>query len=213
MRYRLGLCVVLAVAPLAAQPAIDTGGVLNGASYSPAGLPNSAIAQGSVFVVKGKNLGPSSIVSAVFPVQATLAETSATVTVSGTTVSPLMIYTLASQVAMLMPSSTPTGSGTITITYNGQTSAPAPVQVAATNFGILTLNTGGSGPAVVTDANYGVISLTHAASPGQALVLWGTGLGKISADETQPPPQGNVGPKPTVWVGTRSPRAGRSSRP
>ena len=116
MRYRLGLCVVLAVAPLAAQPAIDTGGVLNGASYSPAGLPNSAIAQGSIFIVFGKNLGPASIVSAGYPLSTTLAETSATVTVNGTAVSPVMIYTLASQVAMVMPSSTPAGRGTFTIT-------------------------------------------------------------------------------------------------
>jgi hypothetical protein len=48
-----------------------------------------------------------------------------------------------------------------------------------------------------------VISLTHAASPGQTLILWGTGLGKISADETQAPPQGNVGPQPIVWVGSQ----------
>jgi len=203
MRYLLGLCSVLAVAPLAAQPVINTGGAVNAASYSPAGLPNSAIAQGSIFIVFGQKLGPASIQYTGFPLQTTLAGTSAKVTVNGTTVSPLMIYTLASQVAMLMPSSTPVGSGTITITYSGQTSAPVALQVAATNFGIFAVNTAGSGPAVVTDANNGYISLTHAASPGQVLVLWGTGLGKISADETQPPPQGNVGTKPTVWVGSQ----------
>ena len=203
MRYVLGLYAVLAVAPLTAQPVIDSGGVVNAASYSPAGLPNSAISQGSIFIVFGNNLGPASIVSASFPLPTALAGTSATVTVNGATISPIMVYTLASQVAMVMPSSTPTGNGTITITYNGQTSPAAAVQVVAASFGVFTLNQGGSGPAVVTDANNGVTSLTHAAAPGQTLVLWGTGLGKISTDETQPPPQGNVGPKPTVWVGSQ----------
>ena len=32
-----------------------------------------------------------------------------------------------------------------------------PVQIAATNFGIFTVNQGGSGPGVVTDANYAYI--------------------------------------------------------
>ena len=204
MRYVLGLCAVLAVAPLAAQPVINTGGAVNGASYSPVGLANSAIAQGSIYVVFGRNLGPASLVTATtYPLSTTLAGTSAKVTVNGTTVNQIMLYTMATQVAMVMPSTTPTGSGTITITYNGQPSAPVALQVAATNFGIFAVNTAGSGPAVVTDANNGYISLTHAANPNQTLVLWGTGLGKISADETQPPPQGNVGTKPTVWVGSQ----------
>ena len=203
MRYVLGMCAVLAAMPLAAQPVINTSGAVSAASYSPVGLPNSAIAQGSVFIVFGKNLGPASIVSASYPLSSTLAGTSAAVTVNGTTVSPPVIYTVAGQVALLMPSSTPTGSGTIAITYSGQTSPPVAVQVTAANFGILTVNQGGSGPAVVTDANYVVITPTHAATPGQSLIAWGTGLGKIAADETQPPPQGNVGTKPTVWMGSQ----------
>lgn len=184
-------------------PHVNTGGAVNAASYSPVGLANSAIAQGSIFNVFGKNLGPATIQYTGFPLSTTLAGTSAKVTVNGTTVAPLVIYTLATQLAMVMPSSTPAGAGTITVTYNGTTSAPVAVQVVATNFGIFTVNQAGSGPAVVTDANNGYNSLIHAARPGQTLVLWGTGLGKISADETQPPPQGNIGPKPTVWVGSQ----------
>jgi uncharacterized protein (TIGR03437 family) len=198
------LCALWAVTPLAAQPVIRAqAGVVNAASYSSPGLPNSGIAPGSVFVVIGQNLGPSSAVSTNFPLSSVLGGTSAQVTINGVTVSPLMIYTSASQVAMLMPSSTPTGAGTIAITYNGQTSSSVAVQVVGASFGILTLNQGGNGPAVVTDANYAVISLTHAATPGQTLTLWGTGLGKTSADETQAPPQGNVGSQPAVWVGSQ----------
>jgi len=200
---RLWVWCVLAGVPLAAQPVINPSGAVNAASYAQAGQPNAAIAQGSIFIVFGKNLGPASLVSAGFPLRSELAGTSASVTVNGTSVQPLMIYTLSSQLAMLMPSTTPTGAGTITVTYNGQTSAPIAVQVAAASFGIFTVNQGGSGPAVVTDANYAYTTLTHAANPGQTLVLWGTGLGKISADETQAPPQGNVGTKPTVWVGSQ----------
>jgi len=103
MRYVLAMCAALAVVPLAAQPVITPGGVVNAASYSAVGLPNSAIAQGSIFIVFGKNLGPATIATWSFPLSTTMAGTSATVTVNGTTVSPLMIYTVAGQVAMLMP--------------------------------------------------------------------------------------------------------------
>jgi uncharacterized protein (TIGR03437 family) len=195
---------MMAALPLAAQPVIRTqAGVVNAASYASPGLPNSGIAQGSVFVVIGKNLGPASTVYANFPLSRVLAGTSAQLTINGATVAPLPLYTSATQVAMLLPSSTPTGSWMITVTYNGQTSVAAAVQVVAASFGILTLNQGGIGPAVVTDADYSVISLTHPASPGQVLTLWGTGLGEIAADETQAPPQGNVGPQPLVWLGSQ----------
>jgi hypothetical protein len=53
----LSLYVLMAALPLAAQPVIRAqAGVVNAASYSSPGLPNSGIAQGSVFVVIGKNL-------------------------------------------------------------------------------------------------------------------------------------------------------------
>src|SRR5215469_1447824 len=139
--YVCGLCALWAVTPLAAQPVIRAQArVVNAASYSSPGLPNSGIAPGSVFVVIGQNLGPPSAVSTNFPLSSVLGGTSAQVTINGVTVSPLMIYTSASQVAMLMPSSTPTGAGTIAITYNGQTSSSVAVQVVGASFGILTLN-------------------------------------------------------------------------
>lgn len=193
----------LVIQSLAAQPVITSSSAVNAASYSPAGLPKSAIAPGSLFTVFGKNLGPATLVSATsYPLTTTLAGTSAQVIMNGAALAPIMIFTSSGQVAMLMPSSTPAGSGTISITYMGQTSPPVPVLVGPAGFGIFTLNQAGSGPAVVTDAGYAAITLLHPAGPGQTLVLWGTGLGPISADETQAPPQGNVGSQPIVWVGT-----------
>ena len=50
----LTLCAELMVY---AQPTINAGGTLNAASYAYQGLPNSSIAQGSIFVVFGTNMG------------------------------------------------------------------------------------------------------------------------------------------------------------
>jgi len=61
---------LLLVAPvlspgLQAQPVID--GVLNAASYAVPGLPHSDIAQGSMFVVFGQQLGPAALQQANAP--------------------------------------------------------------------------------------------------------------------------------------------------
>jgi hypothetical protein len=102
-----------------------------------------------------------------------------------------------------MPSTTPIGAGSVTLTYNGVTSEPEPVHISSSGFGIFTLNEGGSGPAVVTDANYSPITLTHAAQPGQTLILWGTGLGPVHSGDTLPPAVGDLSTPVTVYVGTQ----------
>jgi uncharacterized protein (TIGR03437 family) len=206
MRNALKIVILgmLTAALVAAQPAVGTGGVLNAASYAFQGLPNSAIAQGSIFVVFGTGLGPTppsgkAATYATFPLPTVLPAngTSISVTVNGTTVQAYMIYTTPTQIAAVLPSNTPAGTGTLTVTYNGQTSAPAPITVAATAFGIFAINQKGSGPAVVQNfvspTKLPVNSLTTPANPGQTLQLYGTGLGAVTFNETEPAQAGNVG--------------------
>ena len=72
-----------------AAPTIAQNGILNGGSYALPGLPNSGIAQGSIFVVFGQELGPATLVqvsSFPLPTSQGLAGTSIRVTVGGTTV-------------------------------------------------------------------------------------------------------------------------------
>lgn len=204
MKLTLAICATLSAGLLGAQPVINSGGIVNAASSASPGLPNSAIAQGSIFVIYGQNLGPAQLLKAsAFPLPTTLSGTSVEATVNGKKVAAFMLYTWTTQVAAVLPSNTPTGQGTITVTYNGRTSAPEPVQVASNGFGIFTLNQGGTGPAVVTDTNFQVITLTHAAQPGQTLVLWGTGLGAIKTRDDMPPPVGDFSAPATVWVGSQ----------
>ncbi len=176
-----------------AQPSIGVGGVVNAASFSYQGLPNSAIAQGSLFSVFGANMGSSSGASATtFPLTANLDDgtgktTSLAITVNGTTTNALMIYARHDQINAVLPSNTPVGTGTITVTYNGQTSATQPITVVKTSMGMFTVNQGGSGPGVVTDANFKLITRTNSAKPGQTLILWATGAGPVTFDESRPP--------------------------
>ncbi len=169
--------------------------VTNAASNITAGLPNAGIAQGSIFTLFGTNLGPGTISIAQSAFQNTsLSGTSIGVTVGGTTVAPLMYYTSATQVSALLPSNTPVGTGTITVTYNGQVGLASPITVVQNNLGIFTYSQDGQGAGIVTNPDYTLVSVTRAANcgapltacgaanPGDTLVLWATGLGPVSND-------------------------------
>jgi uncharacterized protein (TIGR03437 family) len=199
---------------LAAAPTVSN--VQNATTNIPQGLPNAQIAQGSLFVIKGSGLGPADIVIASPAFQTTtLSSTSVAVTAGGTTVNAPMYYTSASQIAALLPSSTPTGTVTLTVTYNGQTSAPAQFTVVQFGFGVLTLDSSGQGPAIVSFSNYSLVSaaiagncgppltLCGAANPGDTLFLWGTGLGPVSGNELSGSGLGQDMPNlpVTVWLG------------
>jgi len=207
--------LVFAVVPrLSAAPAITK--VVNAASNTDPRMPNGGIAQGAIFVVYGSGLGPANIVVATAAFQSTsLSNTSVTISVGGATVNAPMYYTSASQVAALLPSKTPTGAGTVTVTYNGQTSAAAPVNVVTSNLGILTIDSSGTGQALVTYPDYSLVSPAKAANcggpnttcgaanPGDTLTLWGTGLGPVNGDDVSGAGLGvNMPDLPLkVWLG------------
>ncbi|HTS65988.1 MAG TPA: hypothetical protein VMH28_28395, partial [Candidatus Acidoferrales bacterium] len=202
------------VLPVATGPIVAS--VTNAASYIDPGLPNGPIAQGSIFVVKGNNLGPANLSIAPNPFQsATLNGTSAAVTINGTTVAALMYYTSTQQVAALMPSNTPAGAGTITLTYNGQPGPATPIRVVASNPGLFTVTSDGEGAGVVTYADYSLVSATKAANcggvnttcgaanPGDALIIWATGLGPVNGSDASGAGLGvNMTSLPlSVWLG------------
>ena len=187
-------------AVLTAAPSIA--GVYNAASWIPPSLPNSGIAQGALFTVTGTGLGPGTLVeqgSYPLPTTVGLAGTTIQVKVGSVTEACIMVYTVATQVAAILPSATPAGSGTLTLTYQGGTSSFA-ITVLAADFGTFTLNEGGTGPGVFTDASYNVITMVNAAHPGETLILWGSGLGAVTGDETEPPVQVDLGTGVQVFV-------------
>jgi len=89
------------------------------------------------------------------------------VTVEGTKVNAPLYYTSAGQVAALLPSNTPTGTGTIMVTYNGRSSPPTtPITVVANNVGVFTVGSDGQGPAIVTYPDYSLVSPAKDATCG-----------------------------------------------
>lgn len=158
--------------------------ILNNSSLIAQGLPNYGIPPSSLFVVTGASLadpGDPVLQSSAEPgISSTLNGASITVSVNGVTTNPGLYYTSPRQLAGVLPASTPVGVGTFTVTYRGQTSAPAPIEVVPTALGINTYN-GDLG--VATDAVTGaLLTYSNSASPGQAIILWSTGLGANPAD-------------------------------
>jgi uncharacterized protein (TIGR03437 family) len=181
------------VSAAVAQPVIRSSTpVLNSASYIGPELvgSGSGIAQGSIFALWGSGFGdPDSFSSATtFPLKTTLGGVSAQITVAGTTTKAIMLNVYyGEQINAILPSATPVGTGTITVSYGGQTSAPAPIVVAPNSFGIYAANSEGLGEAAATDPQFNKNSIINTFHPGDTVILWGTGLGPVTWDETADP--------------------------
>jgi len=180
----------------AGVPAITSGGIVNATGYQ------AKLAPDTVFVIFGNNMGPSQLQAGTPNYQTNLGGTSISFTpaAGGSAIPAKMIYTYATQVAGLLPSSITPGTYSVTVTYNSLTSAPQNVTVVARSFGIATSNSAGTGTAQATIGNVnGGLSLTRFTSsatsfggynwtltpahPGDAIVLWGTGGGADPAND------------------------------
>lgn len=183
------LCAVAAVA----QPSI--GGIVNAASYAQAPVGNNIVAEGAIFVIFGTGMGPSTLVApSSLPLPTSLPDangTSVSVSSGGQKIAAYMVYSSAGQVAAIMPSNTPAGPASVTVTFNGKTSAPSKILVAKSALGVFTRNSQGNGPAIAQIArsatDVSVNALTNSAQGGDTMVIYGTGLGAISGADNVPP--------------------------
>jgi len=164
-------------------------GLANNYSGTKAGLPNYGISPGSLFIIAGSELATSSNTAEAFPLTTTLNGTSVSVTVNGVTTRPTLYYVLPTQIGAVLPEATPIGTGTLTVTSSAGTSQPAPIQVVQSDFGILTDNGAGFGPAAAFDTNYTRITVSHPATSGQLVVFWGTGVGPDPKNDDSTEPQ------------------------
>ena len=174
----------------------------NSADYS------TTIAQGSLFVVFGAELGPANLMQfSTFPLPNVLYGTSVTVTSGSTTLNCPMVYTSSNQVAAVLPSNTPVGLAEVAVTYNGikGTIEPsAPATVVQSSVGTYTTTESGWGTGVFTAPDGSVITLANAAKPGEIVTAWATGLGPINTPDNVLPTSFPNFQNVQVWVGGQS---------
>ncbi|HWZ32806.1 MAG TPA: hypothetical protein VNX18_15800 [Bryobacteraceae bacterium] len=157
--------------------------VQNNSSTIPDGFSNSGVSPSSLIVIHGSNMADPNAPLVLWDVtnKALLTTSNGAtinVTVNGTTVHPGIYYTSPAQIAAVLPANTPVGTGTISVTNNGQTSATIPIKVVASAFGI---NNYSGNTAVAQDSTSATGALytpTNSAKPGGFATVWGTGLGK-----------------------------------
>ena len=184
--FRIAVAAVLSVyaVPAWAQAPSITG-LQNNYSYTLPGSPNYGLAPGCLFIVTGSNLASTQNGLQTFFLPTSLNGVSVSVTVGGTTTHAPLYYAYPTQLGIVLPSATPVGTGTLTVTNNGQ-SGNTSIQVIQSAFGILTLNNAGSGRAAAFDLNSNLLSSTNSVNPGGYVTLWGSGVGADPAntDET-----------------------------
>lgn len=168
MSQILSRCVLLACAALPAIAQLNSPfvfSVVNSASYG------NSIAQGSLFVVFGANIGPAQLAeAAAYPLPQQIGGTSISITSGATMLACPMVYSTAGEVAAILPSSTPPGTASLSLSYNGQTTSfPAQVTVVPSAMGLYTLSSSGLGPGSVTSLTGAINGFALAAQPGETL--------------------------------------------
>jgi uncharacterized protein (TIGR03437 family) len=163
--------------------------VTNNYSYIPNGFANSGISPSTIFTIFGANMSdpaPANLTlntSAGGGIPTKSGGATVSVTVGGKTVTPGLYYAIPTQIAGVLPAGTPTGAGTLTVSYNGATSAAFNINVVPATLGLDTYYGTGSGLITATDAVTGALfNYTNSAKPGQTIVLWGSGLGADTQD-------------------------------
>jgi uncharacterized protein (TIGR03437 family) len=205
LRNALAALALILPATALAAPAPVINAVVNNFSYTQQGLPSYGIAPASLFVIYGANMCdnvPLVVQTSSGPgLPHTLNGLEIFVNVKGVVTIPAIYYATPTQVAAVLPSTTPVGTGTITVKYNDQTGV-APFVVTKAAFGILTTDGIGTGPVKAFNLNYQNITPTASAAPGQIIILWGSGLGADLAnnDRTYPMKQDNLNDA-TVYIG------------
>jgi uncharacterized protein (TIGR03437 family) len=146
----------------------------------------SNVAPGSLFVIFGCGLATPGSTAVLQDATAVLPQTlngaSVSVTVGSATSQPALYYATATQIAGVLPSATPTGSGTLTVQYGSHASSPATIDVWPTAFGFDSYDQSGFGMVLATDVNYELLTPTHSAMPNQMVTFWGSGLGADPQD-------------------------------
>jgi uncharacterized protein (TIGR03437 family) len=163
--------------------------VLNNYSFIPAGFPNSGIAPGTLFTIFGTGMsdapaGAVTLQDSTKGLPTMLAHATISVTSGGKTVQPAFYYATPTQIAAVLPADTPTGTATLSVTYNGTASNAFSFQVVPSAPGLDSYYGTGTGLLTATNLSYVTYNYTNSAKPGDTIVLWGSGLGATAASDT-----------------------------
>ena len=119
MRFHLFAIVAVVCATVGeSAPVIARNGIVQAATLAAPGLPNAAIAQGSLFSIYGSGLGPATFRTAdAYPLRTDLGGVTVTAAQGKTTVNVIPVFVSAGQINAILPSNTPIGLVAFKVTY------------------------------------------------------------------------------------------------
>lgn len=128
-----------------------------------------------------------------FPLDTTLAGVSVRlVHQSGQTLAAIPLFVSEAQINAVLPSATPVGLVTVSVTFNGRTSNLEAIKVVRSSFGVFTRNSIlAAAQNFVTPSSLPLNGPDTPAAPGQTVVLWGTGLGPVPGSDADLPTPAN----------------------
>jgi uncharacterized protein (TIGR03437 family) len=166
------------LAHIGAAPVITQTGNAFGLRFSDSF--HGGIARSGLLAILGDQLGPDVEVAAAGSAVPNLAGVSVSLSTSTQSFALALTSAGRKRVVALIPREAPAGQATVTVSYGGDTSSPASVNIVDATFGIATRLETGYGPAFasnLTGDTATLNSLLNPAKPGQQVMLYGTGLG------------------------------------
>ena len=191
---------------LYAQSRVPPRAVVNAASFARPGLPQGAIARGSIFSVFGQNvgLGGATVVDE-FPLADSLGGVSIAVSQGDRTVAAIPLFVSAGQINAILPSDAPLGKASLQVTNGVRRLNPVPVEIVDSQLGVFTANGTGFGPGIaqnfVSQTEQPINAPSIPATRGQVITIWATGLGPVSFPDNEAPVPGNLPVDLRVWIG------------
>jgi uncharacterized protein (TIGR03437 family) len=176
-------------------------GLSIGAVTNAASSVSGPVAPGEVVVLYGSGLGPAQLTQSRIDPTSGLVGTSlaGTSVIFGGKPAPVL-YTWATQVAAVVPYSVAGSNVQVFVQYQGQSSAPVTVPVAAVAPALFTADSSGKGQAAASNQDGTLNGAAHPAKVGSYISLWLTGAGQTNPAGVDGQPGAAPLPRPAAAV-------------
>ena len=184
----LALVVSAPIASAQPAPVVNSGGLVNAASFLRADISSGAIAQGSIFSLFGSDLSATTFDAVSFPLPRAVNSVRVEVVAAGVVYEAPLLHVDPLQINGVFPSDVPIGPASVRVVRDGQTSNAEPVKVVRTFPGVFltgpfqheqgTYSNHRQEAAAQGYASGDAQQLTQArpSEPGGIITLWATGL-------------------------------------